>query len=447
MVISDFTVLKRLLDPVKIKNIYFFKPVKGFSFDSRTIKRGQAFIAVKGKYHDGHKFIQEAVRRGASLVICQKNAPKRPCKTPFFLVKDSYQSACKIARYIREEKKPKVLAITGSVGKTTTKEMLAFLLEKDFKVLKNPATENNFFGVSRAMFNLKDEKVMVLELGTNAPGEINDLAQMIYPDIALITFVKPVHLEGLKSLNGIFREKTQLLKVNPKVKAVLNRDDDFLRRYKGKQKIYWYGSENSCQVSYHKIKSDRLGSYFLINGKYKLFMPANYGAFIVNAVAALAATKALGLPLKKMVKRMNGFKRYPSSRMEIKKRGKFIFLNDAYNANPFALSQALAEIRNYPLSKMAVIGDMLELGPKSEYYHRQIAGDVIKGGFDYCLLLGKFTKYLKDELLKKGYDRAYHFESHKKAADFVSSKANGEYLIFLKGSRGMGLEKVMELVK
>ena len=154
--INDFLTLKKLLKPDKIYNLYFFKPVKGFSLDTRTLKKEQAYIALKGEHKDGHDYIAEAVRKGASLIIAQKYIAV-PHKVPFFIVGDSYLALAKCARYVRKYKNPFVYAITGSVGKTTTKEMLAFCLRDKFKVLKNNKTENNILGVAKTIFALNDE--------------------------------------------------------------------------------------------------------------------------------------------------------------------------------------------------------------------------------------------------------------------------------------------------
>ena len=226
LLISDFKILERIVKPSNIYNIYHFRPLTGVSIDSRSIKRGEIFIAIKGKHHDGHKFIKKAIDKGAALVIAQQYLPINS-KVPFFVVEDTYEAIKAIATYIRKIKKPFVYAITGSIGKTTTKEMLNFLLADNFTVLKNEKTENNILGVAKTIFSLKDEKILILELGTNAKGEIESLAKMCTPDVGIITFIKPVHLEGLGSLSDVRDEKLSLLGVNSKMKVILNRDFPF----------------------------------------------------------------------------------------------------------------------------------------------------------------------------------------------------------------------------
>ena len=285
--ISDFRLLKNLLKPKEIRNIYHFKPIKGFSIDSRSIKKNQAYIAIKGKHHDGHKFIKRAVAKGATFVIGQKYVPTKPC-VPFYIVDNTYDALAAIAAYIRKEKKPLVYGITGSIGKTTTKEMLSFLLEPYFKVLKNKKTENNLLGVGKTILSLQEERVVVLELGTNSQGEIKTLSQVSKPDIGIITFIKPVHLEGLKSLEGILKEKASLLGVNPQIKAVLNSDDPYLAKVKVPNKIYWFSKNKRSDLYGRLIKREDGDSIFLIQNKYRLTLPLHYEEFITNSLAAMA---------------------------------------------------------------------------------------------------------------------------------------------------------------
>ncbi len=449
--ITDFRILEQILKPKEIRNIYYFKPLKGFSIDSRSIKKGQAYIAIKGRHHDGHKFIKDAVKRGAVFVIAQKYASTKRT-VPFYIVEDTYKALAAIANYIREKKKPFVYGITGSIGKTTTKEMLSFLLEPHFKVLKNKKTENNLLGVGKTILSLNDEKVMVLELGTNMKGEIKELAQISRPDVGIITFIKPVHLEGLGSLKGILKEKTSLLKADSRMKAVLNSDDPYLSKVKNSNKIYWFGNEKASGLCARLVKKDKTHSSFLIQDKYKLILPLNYEEFIVNSLAAVLAAHLCGIPLAHLVKRMNDFCDWPAMRMQMQELNGFSILNDAYNANPYSLMTALDGLKKYPFKKIAVIGDMLELGKKTIYYHRLIASAVIKNNIDYCLTIGDHTAHLNDRLKELGYCGAFHFSSHKGIAGFISKRAKSQnhldrYLIFLKGSRKMELEKVIDYLK
>ncbi len=460
MIITDFKVLERILKPEKIYNLYHFKPVRGFSLDSRSIAKGEAFVAIKGKHHDGHAFIKKAISNGASFIVAERYVDIKP-KVPFFIVKNSYQALAVMATYIRKKKNPFVFGITGSLGKTTTKEMLSFLLELDFKVLKNKGTENNILGVAKTCFSLKDQEVMILELGTNATGEIKFLAEIAIPDVGIITFVKPVHLEGLGSLRGVFDEKVSLLKVNPEMKAILNRDDSYLSKVRLTNRVYWFGrrshplgGKNKNNHLFARLVSRSNGkSTFLIQNKYELILSSYCEGFISNVLAAISGARILGLPLGKLVERIKNFKNLLPHRMQTEKYKGFSILNDAYNANPHSLEVAFKNLNQSPLKKIVVIGDMLEMGKKSKYYHELLAGQIKSAKFDYCLTLGEHTQYLERKLKSLGYKKAFHFSSCKTIAQFINDRIGQNlenkkrYLIFLKGSRKMELEKVIKYLK
>ncbi|MFA5008727.1 MAG: UDP-N-acetylmuramoyl-tripeptide--D-alanyl-D-alanine ligase [Candidatus Omnitrophota bacterium] len=443
MLISDFSKLEELLDPVKIYNLYNFKPISGFSIDSRTVKNGQAFIAIKGKLRDGHDFIKEAVKNGASCIISQKDKKFR-CNVPFYVVDDTYKALRDTCRFVREKKNPVVYAITGSVGKTTAKEMLFYLLRGYFSVLKNYKTENNILGIAKTIFSLQDEKILILELGTNNPGEIKELSAIARPDIGIITFVKPVHLKGLKSLPGIFREKISIASSNPAMKMVINKDDNYLSKFNLKRKVYWFGKESACHLPARLIKSNAEKSTFILQDKFQLTLQSGFEGFIYNALAALLGASLLKLPMDKLTKKLCRFSDFPSQRMQIEKKSGFLFLNDAYNSNPYAFCEALKLVEKFSSKKVAIVADMLELGDKSRYYHEKLAQPLKNAGFDCVLTFGKQCLYLKRTLDKIGYKNAYHFSSHAAMVDFVNKKVEKGSLIFLKGSRAMRLEKVVE---
>jgi UDP-N-acetylmuramoyl-tripeptide--D-alanyl-D-alanine ligase len=450
MRIDDLNTLTKILSPLKILNPEKFKKSSGFSIDSRSIKKNEIFVAVKGTLVNGHDFIEAAVKNGAGLVI----AERCPCNTdiPVLLVEDSLEAAKQICCYIRAKANPMVFAITGSVGKTTAKEMLYFLLKEKYRVFKNHKTENNIFGVIKTFFALRDEDILVMELGTNAPGEIAELAQIVRPDIGIITFIKPVHLEKLKSLSGIYKEKTALLKVDQQVKAVLNADDPYLRKVKFCKKIVWYGINGKRGIWAKPVDASRAGSHFLVQGKYTLTLHTPFRNFIYNVLAVIAAASFKKLSIEYCVKRLNKFKEFPASRMETQNLNNIMVINDAYNANPYAVEQALAAIKDYPQKKIVVLGDMFELGKKTLAYHEGLAHDVIKNKFEYCCLIGENMRALYKKLKEKKYTNVFHFTDHAKIAGFIKkitakSRVKDEYLVFLKGSRRMKLEKVIEYLK
>ncbi|MEM7817035.1 MAG: UDP-N-acetylmuramoyl-tripeptide--D-alanyl-D-alanine ligase [Candidatus Aenigmatarchaeota archaeon] len=445
MLISDFKILENLLRPREVSGERYFKPLKGFSIDSRSIEKQEGFIALEGKFKDGHNFISQAINRGASLIISQKKIDIKD-KVPFILVNDTYKALEVLANYVRKVKAPFVYAITGSVGKTTTKEILSYLLEEKFRILKNHKTENNILGVAKTIFSLRDEEVLVLELGTNKFGEIKLLSDISFPNVGIITFIKPVHLEGLKNLKGVFEEKTSLLKANSSIQAVLNRDDIYLRKVNFCKKIFWFGKDKKSNLYARFLEKKQNRCIFLVQDRYRLILNTSFENFIYNALAAIAGAMLRGLSLEKLVDKLSSFNNFPSCRMEFKKIGNFFFINDAYNSNPFSFKEAVKAVKIYPFKKIAVVGDMLELGDRSIFYHRLLAKDILEGNFEYTLLFGNYVLYLKEELNKLGYKKVFHFSSHKEIADFIKNKTKERYLIFLKGSRKMELERVVEFL-
>jgi len=446
MLIKDFTVLRDLISPWRMSNLFFFRPLDGFSLDSRAMRPGQGFVAVKGQLCDGHDFIAQAVRRGASCVISQRYIKLNP-RVPLFVVQDSYRALAQIAGFIRRQRNPYVYAVTGSVGKTTTKDMLAFLLRDECLLLKSPKTENNILGVAKAMFALQDEDTAVLELGTNHPGEIAALADIVRPDVGIITFIKPSHLEGFKTLRGVFKEKVSLLNANSRMKVVLNADDPYLSRVRSGKNIFWFGTNKRNDIYAKFIEHRGNTSVFLVQDKYRLILATPFDDLIYNALAAILAASLRGIAVKDLVAKMNAFIDFSALRMQINDSGRFRIINDAYNSNPYSFSQAVKVARRFARPRIAVVGDMLELGAKTEYYHRLMAKDIINADFDYCLTLGTYTRYLGRQLKASGYHNVFHFSRHKDIADFINKKVVDKSLVFLKGSRRMALEKVVEALE
>jgi len=443
--------VKKIVGAGSVLNAERFRPVVGFSIDSRTIKKGEAFIAVKGARYDGHDHIAQALARGAACVIAQRARADLPGAV--FLVKDSLAAMAAAAAYMRRISRAKVVAITGSVGKTTTKEMLYHILKAGRRVLKNDKTENNLFGVAKTLFRLRKQKILIIELGTNAPGEIRELTRIVRPDIAVITFIKPAHLEGLKSLKGILKEKTDIFRSVPGVKAVLNADDEYLKGV-NYGKIFWYGIEKRRGLWAEPVKKDRAGTRFMVKGKYPLRIRGSFDGFIYNALAAVQAAVLVKAALPAAVRRMNVFKALPDLRMQRARLGRITVINDAYNANPFAVSAALAALGSDRREKIAVLGDMLELGGRSRLYHRALADNVIASGCAYCLTYGDKMRDLNKRLLALGFKGARHFLRHKDIARFIKKIAAQKssnvgavrelpLLVLLKGSRRMRLEEVL----
>ncbi len=424
MEITSFKTIERVVKPYKVYNLYHFKPVKGFSLDSRSIEKGEAFVALRGRHKNGHDFIKDAASKGASLIIASRYT-ETIRKVPQFIVEDSFQALRRIILFLRQKyRKAAVLAVTGSLGKTTTKEMLEFILTPYWKVLKSRGTENNILGVAKTIFSYDNHDLIIFELGTNQKGEIPNLAKLVKPEIGIVTCIKPVHLEGLGSLEQIKQEKLSLFANSPKIKAVLNNQDSLLSKARLKNKIYWFGKKKENELFYSLIKRKNNQVYFKILGKYDLILPLRFEHFIDNCLAALLAAHLLGLPYKDLVERLNSFKFFFAMRMEKVEIDNYTILNDAYNASPESFKKAFLTLKRFKLPKVIVVSDMLELGPKSDYYHRRLASQILKSECRYCLTLGSYAKIVNKQLKEKGYKNAFHFSSHREIANFFKKKIN-----------------------
>ena len=436
--------LVSIVNPQRVINPHLFTPPEGFSIDSRTIKKGEGFIALRGKHFNGHYFIPEAYHKQASLVIAEEESFLKDLRLSCLVVKDSYQAMEKIALYLRKKNNPQVVGIVGSVGKTTTKEMIYFILKDKFCVKKNEKTENNILGVCKTIFNLTNHQILILELGTNSQGEIKKLSTIALPDIGVVTFIKPTHLEGLGSLEGVFKEKTSLFTVRENIKGVLNRDDNFLRKVSFLKNVFWFGLKKQCHIYGQIVKTGLEESLFLVNNNFLLRLKTSAPFFIYNALAALSVGELLGIKLKDAVESLSEFN-FPPQRYEKVKIDKLIFINDCYNSNPYSLKEALKVLREYPLKKIAIIGDMLELGKKTAYYHKRISKDILKAGVDYLLIMGKYSLYLEKEIKKKGFKDVSYFSSYEGIVDFLKNLSSQEYLVFIKGSRSLKMERIISL--
>ena len=327
--------------------------------------------------------------------------------------------------------------------------MLYYLLKGDFKVKCNAKTENNILGVAKTILSLKDEDVLVLELGTNAPGEIKTLGKMSLPDVGIITFIKPVHLEGLKSIKGIAKEKTSLLKTNKKMKVVINGDDPYLKQVRKSKEVFRFGQDKHNDLYAKVIAWGSKKTLFKVKNKFDLAINSPFEGFIYNALAATLAARLLRVPLSELVARLNKFKSFPAQRMSVNSYKRYTVLNDAYNANPYSVEQALKLASRYKMPKIAVLGDMLELGKKTILYHKQLAYLVKAAGFDCVFTMGKYSRYIIQRLKRLGFSCAKHCLTHQeivKSIKKITAKSSKRWLIFLKGSRKMELEKIERIL-
>jgi UDP-N-acetylmuramoyl-tripeptide--D-alanyl-D-alanine ligase len=433
--------------------------------DSAKVKKGSVFVALKGMRFDGHSFLKEAVRLGARcLVVHKRKGVPDPKNVTVVMVRDTLKALGDLAHYHRKRAAPKVLAITGSNGKTMTKEMVAAILEQATlrgrslrgKVLSTAGNYNNLVGLPLTLLRLQGkEEIAVLELGTSRPGEIRRLTEIADPDVGLITTVAPAHLAGLRNIKGVAREKGQLFRgIKPGGVAVVNSDDPWVRHlgksFKGK-KIF-YGSKGEVQGKYWKDLGFKGIGFTLQIGRrrqrVRLRLSGEHN--ILNAVGAAAMAHSVGVGIGDVRKGLETVRPQPM-RMEMEKWQGIGIINDAYNANPASMKAAIKTLARLDGrgKRIAVLGDMLELGKESRRIHLNLGKQIALHSIDRFYLFGKQAGQMKKGILFGGVSEEHVIigKTHKEIARKLRAQVQrGDWLLF-KGSRGMRMEQVLAAFK
>jgi len=444
------------MEPIKIDEILLStkgelicgdrnKWITKISTDSRKLTPGDLFIAIKGDRFDGHNFIDEVIKKGAKAIIVSRDIkPDLPVTT--LKVNDTLIALGKIAVYYRQKFKIPLVAITGSNGKTTTKEMLAHLLSQKFTTLKSQGSFNNAIGLPLTLLELNNTiQSAVVEVGMNQVGEIKYLAQLAKPTIAIITNIGDSHIGYLKTKENIAKEKTQLLSALPKNGiAILNRDDEYLTKIKFNGRVITYSLGNQADFIAQHLQQDINRIEFTINNTYKIKIPILGLHNVYNALAAVAAAYELGLNFDQIKEAFLDFKT-PSGRMELSSSNGIKIINDTYNANPTSLKASLETVKQMLTNgrKILVMGDMLELGDLSASFHRTIAKEIIDKGINILLTIGEGATLTAEEAAKQGI-AVYKCSSNEEIISKLKSMVKEEDIILIKGSRRMKLEEVVE---
>lgn len=424
--------------------------LKSISYDTRTLKKGQAYVALKGANLDGHTFIEKALEMGASLIILEKREVKKYKNIlkniPYLAVDNTLLAYQEIAKYHRLKKNIKIAAITGSNGKSTTKQMLSSLLKKAGQTCSTEGNYNNQVGVPRSLLEITDkDKYGVFELGASHIGDIAEIARLVLPDVAVLTNVSPSHLEFFGSLENIYKTKTEILGyLNIGGTVVFNGDDNFLRNiktsYKGKMISYGFENGNDIYIQDTPI--------FTFTYKGALF---NTGVILerhnkLNAAAACGAALALGLFKENIESGLKEYKPMPM-RLEKYRLNKSNALLDCYNANPFSMENALNVLALSPNIKITVLGDMRELGKYSSYYHKELAKQIINAKIDKVFLSGKEIKVTYEELLKLGFKEVKYSENKFDFVEELKALSKKKATFLFKASRSLNFEELFFKVK
>jgi len=429
----------------------------GVSTDTRRLKRGELFVAIKGNRFDGHNFILDAVSRGAGGVLVQEGCitNKSNFKIPevsFISVYDSIRALGDIARFHRSRFDIPFIGITGSNGKTTTKEMISIILNKGFNVLKNFGTENNHIGVPLTLMRLKSEhKIAVLEMGTNHLGEIRRLSKIAKPTVAVITNIGQSHLEYLKDKDTVLKSKIEILEhMDKDGTLIINGDDEFLKTIKTDLKLIKFGLDEKCDFTADKIDIQPDGISFRLNGKEVINLTVMGRHNVYNALAAIATTWSFGVPIDQIKDALKEF-RMPNMRMDVKKIGDVRIINDSYNSNPSSMKQAIESLKDITTKgrKILVAGDMLELGNLSGRFHHLVGRQAAESGIDMIVAVGKLSEHVANGAQEAGMSgkKIKLCNLTKEASEIVKNLIKKGDTILVKGSRAMKMEEIVQVLE
>lgn len=413
--------------------------------DSRQDGTGSVFFAIKGEATDGHLYIDQAVKNNAKAIVVHNDLEISQINASVIKVADTTQALLDFAGYYKNLFNIPVVAITGSCGKTTTKDIIASVLAQKFNTLKTQGNFNNQTGLPQNIFNLnRSHQMAVLEMGMSNFGEIYNMAKRIKPDIAVITNIGYSHIEYLKSRENILKAKTEILSFfNEKNIAVINGDDDYLKNiFSDNYKIYKVGI-HAGDIKATGIRQVTGGIEFNA-GDEKYYFPLIGIHNVYNCLYAITIAKIYGLSHSQIQAGFDAFK--PSAnRMDIKEHNGYTIINDAYNSNPAAAKAALDVLKNIDRQgrKIAVLADMLELGQFSKSLHEELGKHAAACGVDVLITVGKEAQYIYSAAKEVGINNAKYFTDNISASNYIKSIIRAGDIILFKGSRGMRLEQII----
>lgn len=429
----------------------------GVVIDSRKIEPGNLFIATKGERVDGHSFIPSSFEKGCYAVICEV-LPEN-ITGPCILVKDSFQALKDIAEFYRIGLSVKVVGITGSVGKTSTKEFIAGVLSEKYKVLKTQGNFNNEVGLPLTVLQITEEhEVAVLEMGISHFGEMHRLSKIARSDICVITNIGQCHLEFLGDRDGILRAKTEIFDYLPKGgKVCLNGDDDKLNSIHmvGESTPKRYGRNSGCDVYATDIQSRGLlgstakihvkneeNNYYVIDATIPI--PGEH--MVDNAMAATLVGRMLGLSLEQITSGIANVASV-SGRSNVIKTKHYVLIDDCYNANPVSMKAAIDLLATADTRKVAVLGDMFELGEEEDILHRQIGEYAEEKKIDIILCVGILAKNMFDGCKRSSNSVVKWFQTKQELMVTIQEIIKENDTILIKASHGMGFTEVVDLLK
>lgn len=442
----------------------------GFIQDTREIKEGTTYIGFKGEKNDGNLMYEKALENGAKVCVLEKNSVKNKINEinkivrekyidrTILLVPDTKKAIQEIASYKRSLYDIPVIGITGSVGKTSTKDIIASVMSKKYNVLKTLGNYNNQIGLPLTILRLKDENAMVVEMGMNMLGEIHNLTRIAKPTVAVITNVGTAHIGNLGSRENILKAKLEILDgLKPGGTLIINNDNDMLHNWyennkSDQYKVITYGIENKSDIMPYDIVLSENGSTYKIDidGKtYKVKVSVGGNHFVLNSLCALAIGTLFNIDMLDILDGIANFE-LTKRRMQVEKNSKGVtIINDCYNANYDSMKAALEYLGKINANKkIAVLGDMLELGDFSKELHEQVGEAVEKNNIDLLITVGNLAKDIANKAIERGFSKSKVFmcDNNKEAIENINKLAQKGDAVLLKASNSMNFQEISEKI-
>lgn len=418
-----------------------------FSQDSRQMTNGGMYIPLKGERFDGHNFIESAFQTGAQAIISEKDVNYED--KIVIKVKDTHQALKDMASYLRNHRPVKVVGVTGSVGKTSTRDMVYSVVKQKYKTLKTEGNYNNEIGLPLTILRYHDEEVLVLEMGMNHLQEMSRLSMIARPDIACITNVGTAHIGELGSRENILKAKLEIINgMKEGSTLIINQDNDMLQTVElphlnvvrvGK------GKEASIQASHIVLEETKSSFEVEYQGKKEIIeVPVQGEHNISNALIAIAVGIELNISLEDIKKGIQEFK-LTKNRMDILEKNHKTVIDGTYNASVDSMKSSIDVLANYKKRKVAILADMLELGDYSQQLHEEVGSYVASKGIDILVCVGKEAKYIYQKARESMKD-VYYFESNQEVIDRLDELLKEDDVILVKGSHSMNLKEVVEKI-
>lgn len=419
--------------------------------DSRRVEEGSLFIPLKGERTDGHVYIEQVFEKGALFTLSEHMLQG---DNPYVLVKSTYQALKDIAQFYLEQLKIPVVGITGSVGKTSTKEMVASVLSQKFCTLKTDGNFNNEVGLPLTVFRLREEhQAAVLEMGISQFGEMLRLTRIVKPDIAVITNIGLCHLENLKNRDGVLKAKTEIfegLKENGAI--ILNGNDDKLctvKEYRGIRPLF-YGDGGACGIYVDEVESLGLkGTKCCMHtpaGSFRTRIPVPGFHMVQNAMAACGVGLKMGLKLQEIQRGIETLKPV-DGRDKLIETGRFTILDSCYNANPTSMEAVIDLLCYAPGRKVCILGDMFELGEEEKELHKKIGYYLSEKKIDVLIAVGQLGRYIADAANERGLDVCWHFAEKQEAMENCKAILKDGDFILVKASHSMGFSDIVSFLQ